>query len=85
MPDVTPGDRITTKEFYEAQARTQQAIFSVKEDLMKELNKITGQIGQVDTNKSEIDRLRQRSDVLDTIVGIIALIAGLLGVTGFTK
>ena len=74
----TPNNRVSTQQFYEAQLETNKTIAEMERRIMAELK---GVPTQVETNKDEIDKLRKRSNVIDTIEGLAAGLAIYLGIS----
>jgi len=67
--------RVTTREFYEQQIKTNELIGHVKDDIMAEITKISVTMKQVEINNREIEKLRERSNIMDGINAFIAVIA----------
>jgi len=73
--EETTNNRVTTREFYNAQLKTIELIHEVKDDLMAEIKPVIAKFNQVDNNTKEIDILRKRSNIFDGINGLIAILA----------
>ena len=73
--ETTSNNRVTTREFYEAQIETQKQITEMERRIMEKLEPFSKYFNQVDTNKEEIKNLRSRSNIIDGVNAVIAIVA----------
>ncbi len=82
MPEPKNG-RVTIRDLYEAIEKQNEKLAEVERRIMTRLEILPALQTQSETNKSEIDRLRSRSDGIDVIVAFVsaamAAISGWLG------
>ena len=82
MPELKNG-RVTIRDLYEAIEKQNEKLAEVERRIMTRLEILPALQTQSETNKSEIDRLRSRSDGIDVIVAFVsaamAAISGWLG------
>lgn len=73
-----PNNRVSTAKFYQALLDNKDEMAEMERRIMEELK---GVPTQVETNKDEIDRLRKRSNIIDTVEGLAAGLAIYLGIS----
>jgi len=78
--EETTNNRVTTREFYNAQLKTIELIHEVKDDLMAEIKPVIAKFNQVDNNTKEIDILRKRSNIFDGILAILTALGAYFGI-----
>ena len=82
MPGETNG-RVTTREFYDVQLKTQEQITDMERRVLDKLEPLSSIVIQVETNKEEIDKLRDKSNIADVVStflsAIFAVVAGWVG------
>lgn len=71
--------RITTREFYKKQLETVELIHSVKDDIMHEIQVLSSVPGRVDKLEKDVDKLQSRSNWLDGLTAMLAILAGVIG------
>ena len=79
--EANNGGRVTTQQFYQALLDTNAKIAASDKKQSEEraemevrlMNKWSGVPTQVQNNKEEIATLRRRSDIVDTIEGLIGI------------
>jgi len=82
MAPNTENGRVSTREFYNALLDVKEQLSRTERRLMDKIDNLPDNcpaLRQVETNTKEIDTLRTRSNVIDSITGLIALIAAGLG------
>ena len=72
--DVQNG-RVTTAQFYEQQLKTQEQLTEMERRIMVEIKPLSKMCLQVETNTKEIDTLRKRSNVIDGINALVAVVS----------
>jgi hypothetical protein len=61
------GGRVTTREFYDMQLKTNERMDNMERRIIARLDVIAGCVPQIETNKEEIDTLRKKSDVWNSL------------------
>jgi hypothetical protein len=78
MADGDNNGRITTREFYDALLKTNDKMDDMERRILAKIEAIQDRCPhttQINNNKDEIDKLRQRSNWLDGINAAFAIIA----------
>ena len=78
--------RVTTREFFNALMSLKDVqsheLAETERRLMDKIDNISSKcpaLKQIESNTKEIDTLRKRSNILDTVTGLIAIVATGLG------
>jgi hypothetical protein len=77
--DTPTNNRVTTKQFYEQLMATHERMNLMERRILDKLEPLA----QVQVNKDEIDKLRNRSNIIDGANTLIALVAATIaGIVG---
>lgn len=76
MPDNkgSVNGRVTTAQHYEAIINVKDELKDTERRILAEIKPLVAMCYQVDTNKNEIDKLRTRSNIIDAINGLFAIV-----------
>jgi len=78
MADEQNG-RVSTREFYNALMKQNEHMEDMERRLMSKLSGLPKICNQVETNKKEIDKLRNSSRITDAVNFLGAIVAGIIG------
>ena len=79
--DTSNNGRVTTREFYDALLKTNDKMDAMERRILERIDTMAERcpyVQQMKTNKEEIDKLRNRSNLLDGINGAFAVVAATL-------
>ena len=72
--DTVSNGRVTTAQFYEQQLQTQEQLAEMERRILSELKPLSMLLPKVERNEKEIENLRNRSNVIDGVNALLALI-----------
>ena len=72
--ELVSNGRVTIAQFYEQQLQTQEQLAEMERRILSELKPLSMLLPKVERNEKEIENLRNRSNVIDGVNALLALI-----------